>query len=687
MRSKIDGTLIGAVASVVVATIGASGGTVAAQARLAGTYVRYVAIGANGTMINGSESMRYGETAMPPASCDLYVPGSPVEGFTIEATGSATFLLTNSGGGFGDGIVTTSGPTVSGRTIRWTGRGTSGTSAVTVDQTFALETDDRFVRVTIVLTNSGTTALSNVYYLRNGDPDHGSCDIGSDFAGANDVRRQPPLADSALVTSGAGDAASAGRFVVLGIGAHDPRARVHVGGFANTDASGEWTTPSDPDGASGDVGVDIIFRETSLAVGASTTFEFFYVWGTSVSDVEARFDEVGFPAAPCVGVAAGGACTTSRGATGVCRAGRCCTGCWDGTRCRGGTSGAQCGVGGAACASCVDGDACTSDTCTAGACSNPDAPAGTSCDDGLFCTSVDTCDGAGTCTGGGRPRCDDLQSCTADTCEESTDACVFTMIGGCIIGGACVGEGTVHVGYPCLHCDPAANPTDWSPRPVGTECAAQRCGGGRLYPARTCAGAPTCPTATSTLCPTGACADAVTCEATCVETGCAADEWCAPSGTCMARLDVAAACVSDDACTSGACIDGVCCDGACDGTCEACDVAGTEGACTAVPAGMDPDMECAIACDGAGACEPEDGGMIIAPDAGADRDAGVEPDAAVDGGPISGPDAGRTLPPGNGCACSVPGRQHDGGAPALLALLAWLTLVLAGRRRRARAPR
>nr|MDQ3034280.1 hypothetical protein [Myxococcota bacterium] len=464
----------GAVAIAVVAAIGATGGTASAQARLTGTYVRYVAVGANGTMIGGTESMQYGETASPPVSCDLYVPGSPVEGFTVEATGAGALLLSNSGGGFGDGIATMSGPTVSGRTIRWTGRGVSGTDAVTIDQTFALDTADRIVRVSVVLTNSGTSALTNVYYLRNGDPDHGSCEIGFDFAGANDVRRQPPLADSALVTSGAGDATTPDRYLVLGIGAHDPRARVHVGGFENTDASGEWTAPIDPDGLSGDVGVDIVFREPTLAVGASTTFEFFYVWGTTVAEVEARFDELGFPTAPCVGVIEGGACATSRGATGLCRSGSCCTGCWDGTRCRGGTTGSECGVAGAACASCVDADACTSDTCTAGVCSNPDAPAGTSCDDGLFCTSVDACDGTGTCTGGGAPRCNDLQSCTADTCDEATDACEFTTIAGCIIGGACVGAGTVHPGYPCLHCDPAVSATDWSPRPIGAECRAQR---------------------------------------------------------------------------------------------------------------------------------------------------------------------------------------------------------------------
>jgi hypothetical protein len=33
------------------------------------------------------------------------------------------------------------------------------------------------------------------------------------------------------------------------------------------------------------------------------------------------------------------------------------------------------------------------------------APQGTSCDDGLFCTDVDTCDGGGVCVGGPTNDC------------------------------------------------------------------------------------------------------------------------------------------------------------------------------------------------------------------------------------------------------------------------------------------
>jgi hypothetical protein len=71
-------------------------------------------------------------------------------------------------------------------------------------------------------------------------------------------------------------------------------------------------------------------------------------------------------------------------------------------------------------------------------------------------------------------------------------------------------------------------------------------------------------------------------------------------------------CDDPTACDGGPCVDGTCCDGPCDGPCEACNVPGAEGTCTAIPYGDDPDEECIEefpatcgtrgVCDGARAC-------------------------------------------------------------------------------------
>lgn len=46
-------------------------------------------------------------------------------------------------------------------------------------------------------------------------------------------------------------------------------------------------------------------------------------------------------------------------------------------------------------------------------------PAGTSCDDGLFCNGSDTCDGLGQCAQHAGSPCDDADACTTDSCNEA----------------------------------------------------------------------------------------------------------------------------------------------------------------------------------------------------------------------------------------------------------------------------
>jgi hypothetical protein len=52
------------------------------------------------------------------------------------------------------------------------------------------------------------------------------------------------------------------------------------------------------------------------------------------------------------------------------------------------------------------------------------------------------------------------------------------------------------------------------------------------------------------------------------------------------------ACSGATACNSNFCADGVCCNNGCAGTCESCNLAGTVGTCTGVPAATDPFNEC-----------------------------------------------------------------------------------------------
>jgi hypothetical protein len=82
-------------------------------------------------------------------------------------------------------------------------------------------------------------------------------------------------------------------------------------------------------------------------------------------------------------------------------------------------------------------------------------------------------------------------------------------------------------------------------------------------------------------------------------------------------------CAEGSQCGSGQCVDGVCCASACPGACQACNVEGSAGTCMPVPAGQDPDNECAEdppagcqrdgACDGSGGCRLYPAGVECKP--------------------------------------------------------------------------
>jgi cysteine-rich repeat protein len=76
---------------------------------------------------------------------------------------------------------------------------------------------------------------------------------------------------------------------------------------------------------------------------------------------------------------------------------------------------------------CDDANACTIDYCDdlTDACAYFDRPS--SCDDGEFCTSLDSCQAGGVCAG--LPfSCDDGDPCTDHACDEVGDTCIYTPL-------------------------------------------------------------------------------------------------------------------------------------------------------------------------------------------------------------------------------------------------------------------
>jgi hypothetical protein len=213
-----------------------------------------------------------------------------------------------------------------------------------------------------------------------------------------------------------------------------------------------------------------------------------------------------------------------------------------------------------------DGECDADAHCDAGACV-PDLEAGRMCDEASDCRSA---------------YCNNGYCCSSGDCCNSASDCPAAAYGRpstCASAASCQGDRVDPICTATKQC--AAGPTVADDSGcVGLE--ANNCG---AYPAVSCTSAVTQP---MPMCATG-CASDAECDAT---------AFCNASGACVSRGGAGAACGGTGECASGlSCVDGVCCTSACTGTCRACNVPGSEGTCTNVPARTDPANECgAVSC-------------------------------------------------------------------------------------------
>ena len=276
--------------------------------------------------------------------------------------------------------------------------------------------------------------------------------------------------------------------------------------------------------------------------------------------------------------------------------------------------------GGASATACSD-----PDSCLGGVCQANDLSFGSPCgDQNVLCVINDVCDGNGACLDNGFAS-------TTVACRPATGGC--DTIEYCDGLGSCPPDGVESAGSSGTGCAPywcdgvnASCPTTCTGD--GDCFVSHWCDAGACVPLQgngaACTAANQC---VSTFCVDGVCCDAACsglCEA-CVAAStagsdgqCAAvvsgtdpddecvDGTCGPGNTCL--IDQGVMCTADAECGTGFCVDGVCCDEACTGTCRSCALPGMEGVCSFVPAGADPDVECAgKVCNGMGLCRSSNG--------------------------------------------------------------------------------
>jgi MYXO-CTERM domain-containing protein len=240
----------------------------------------------------------------------------------------------------------------------------------------------------------------------------------------------------------------------------------------------------------------------------------------------------------------------------------------------------------------VDAECVAGDYCSAGVCVKKVAD-GTTCSDDRQC-------GSGHCTDGF--CCNSACGGQCQACDVSGSEGKCTAVKGPPHKGreACVSDGSACAGS----CD-GTNVTACSYPAAGVACRDPSCANDIATLGAQCTGTGVCPPEQQQACAPGKCAG-VLCDGGCLADGdCSLTEYCS-AGTCAPKIDNGQKCAASDQCTSGACVDGYCCNSSCNGQCEACNVSGKEGSCTAVtgsPRGVRPACDsdgsaCGGKCDG-----------------------------------------------------------------------------------------
>ena len=246
----------------------------------------------------GKDGWNFGSSGQPAQSGDYFLPGSPEEGWTLEwdgAVGQQNFNNRGRAGSFDipktSLIETSAGDT---RSAVWTGTATAGSEAIAVEIEHNFDKSNLYFKTKITLTNNGSTAVSNLEYMRSFDPDQ-----------ERDLPSGSYTTDNYLATTGVDPdkwliAAEGIRYgLLVGFGALKDAAdsvEVSTEGFSLRDPDEILDSPEHPSEANPqrrDQAIAIAFRFDTLAPGESVEFE--YVTLLDSSDLDDALDSLASP--------------------------------------------------------------------------------------------------------------------------------------------------------------------------------------------------------------------------------------------------------------------------------------------------------------------------------------------------------------------------------------------------------
>ena len=231
---------------------------------------------------------------------DFFFPGTPEEGFCVaidpNADGSSVTnycnnrrdTLTDITGSF-SGYAHTNGVSE----VTWSGSITAGTAnGLNVTQRYTVAEDDAFVTIEVTLENTTGADMTDVYYMRNVDPDNNVSRSG-DFVTSNTIHKQRPINDAAHVYATQADDS------YIELSSYDQDARVTHGGFSNRNAYDVWNGVglNTSGTVTADQAISLAKKFSSIPAGQSRTFTFVYRFAPATAlvslDADAAIDEAG----------------------------------------------------------------------------------------------------------------------------------------------------------------------------------------------------------------------------------------------------------------------------------------------------------------------------------------------------------------------------------------------------------
>jgi len=259
---------------------------------------------------------------------DYFLPGSPEEGWCIQADGAIGWTFNSAGCG------TTQSANITGsKNIYYTTSGKRITTlwqgmfnGMQVNQVTTLDTSTVYFTVYMTLINTTGVTKKNVYYLRTVDPDNAVGQTGS-YTTVNKIEYQMPNPDNKVLVSATGTTSFPYRPIpaaFLGLGTKDCRAKcfVHTGGTGLNPTTSTTSTSMEPtldtmydqlaidtatypnphhnyftyantsqaDTAAvdtADVGVSLVFKLGDIAPNDSVTFAYAYI--LRKADIDSAF--------------------------------------------------------------------------------------------------------------------------------------------------------------------------------------------------------------------------------------------------------------------------------------------------------------------------------------------------------------------------------------------------------------